>query len=112
METTTSSIEPLLQRAEEYGKTTLELLKLKSLDKVATVAAAMISRLILISILVFFVFTLTVAVALWLGEVLGKNYYGFLVVASFYALLAIILFLIRPLIKTGVNNSIVKQLLN
>jgi hypothetical protein len=112
METITSSIEPLLQRAEEYGKTTLELLKLKSLDKVATLAAALISRLILISILVFFVFTLTVAIALWLGDELGKNYYGFLIVASFYALLGIVLFLVRPFIKTSVNNSIVKQLLN
>jgi len=112
METTISSLEPLLERAEEYGKTTFELLKLKSLDKTATVASAFISRLVLTSVIILFVFTLTVAAALWLGDELGKNYYGFLIVASFYALVAIILLLIHPFIKTRVNNSIIKQLLN
>ena len=112
METTISSLEPLLERAEEYGKTTFELLKLKSLDKTATVASAFISRLVLTSVIILFVFTLTVAAALWLGDELGKNYYGFLIVASFYGLVAIVLLLIHPFIKARVNNSIIKQLLN
>jgi len=112
METTTSSLEPLLERVEEYGKTTLELFKLKSLDKTATVASAFISRLVLTGVIILFVFTLTAAAALWLGDELGKNYYGFLILGAFYGLVGIVLSFIHPFIKKRVTNSIIKQVLN
>ena len=111
METQTSVIEPLLERAEQYSKTSLELLKLKSVDKTADVSSMLISRLLIVIVLSFFVLTLSVAAALWLGELLGKSYYGFIAVASFYGLIGIILFFIYPFIKTRVNNSIISQLL-
>ena len=58
----------------------------------------------------FFAFTINIAVALWLGDVLGKNYYGFLIVAGFYALASIILLIVHPSIKIRVNNTIIRQL--
>jgi len=112
MEAKISFIEPLLQRAEEYGKTSLELLKLKSLDKTADVVSTLISRLLLVLVLSFFALILTIAIALWLGELLGKNYYGFLIMALFYGLIGIILFFNHQFIKSRVNNSIIAQLLN
>jgi len=49
---------------------------------------------------------------LWLGELLGKSYYGFFIVAGFYALLALIFSIFRKqLIKNPVNNSIIEQVL-
>jgi len=112
METKVKLIEPLLERAEQYSKTSFELLKLKSLDKTADISSSLISRLLLVFVLLLFVLTLNIAIALWLGDLLGKNYYGFLIVASFYGLGGIILFYIHPLIKANINNSIIKQMLN
>jgi len=112
METTSSLIEPLLERAEQFGKTNFELLKLKSLDKTADIASGLISHLLLSIVLFLFTVTLNIAAALWLGSLLGKNYYGFLVVASFYGLIAIILLFIHPVIKARVNNAIIAQILN
>jgi len=112
MDTKTELIDPLLERVEAYSNTTIELLKLKSIDKTADVSATFISRLLLVIVLVLLVFTLNVAVALWLGEVLGKNYYGFLMVAAFYAVIAIVIYFTHPFIKSRINNSIIKQLLN
>ena len=112
MEAKANLIEPLLERAEQYSKTSFELLKLKSLDKTADVTSTLISRLLLIIVLSLFALTLNIAIALWLGDILGKNYYGFLVVASFYGLVGIILFFIHPLIKARINNSIIAQMLN
>ena len=112
METTLNAIEPLFERAEEFGKTTFQLLKLKSLDKSAAVASDLISRLFVVIIISLFALTLTIAISLWLGDLLGKNYYGFLIVAAFYALVGIVLHFTRPFIKTRINNSIITQLLN
>ena len=112
MEAKANLIEPLLERAEQYSKTSFELLKLKSLDKTADVTSALISRLFLIIILSLFALTLNIGVALWLSDLLGKNYYGFLVVAAFYGFIGIILFFIHPYIKARINNSIITQMLN
>jgi hypothetical protein len=112
METKTNLLEPLLEKAEAYSTTSLELIKLKALDKTAGVASALISGSLFTIIVSIFVLTINIAIALWLGELLGKVYYGFLVVAACYALAAIILLVMHPLIKKSINNAIIKQLFN
>lgn len=112
MEETVNSIESLLERTSQFSKTSFELMKLKALDKTAVITSTFISRFLLVSIVSIFVLTLNIALALWLGELLGKNYYGFLVVASFYGLTGIILFLMHPFIKKSLRKSIITQLFN
>jgi hypothetical protein len=112
MEPTISLIEPLLERAEMYTKTSIELLKLKSIHKTADITSTLISRLLLTIVLSLFVLTLNIGVALWIGDLLEKAYFGFLVVAAFYALIGIVLFFIHPIIKSRLNNSIITQILN
>lgn len=111
MEYTLSLIEPLLEKAERFSKTSIDLLKLKSVYKTSDIASTLISRLLFIIIGLFFLLALNVGIALWLGDLLGKNYYGFLLVACFYGLLTILLFFLHPTIKTSVNNSIIINLL-
>jgi hypothetical protein len=112
METKISLVEPLLERAEQYGKTYFELLKLKTLDKTADISSGLISRLFLAAVFSLFAIILNIALALWLGDLLGKNYYGFFIVAGFYAIAGTVLFFIHPFIKARVNNSIITQILN
>src|ERR1035437_7307061 len=112
MEAKACLIEPLLERAEAYSKTSLELVKLKYLDMASDLISAFISRLVSIIILSVFVLTLSVALALWLGDLLEKNYYGFLIVVSFYGLIGRILYFIHPRVKAGIKNSIIANMLN
>ena len=112
MEEKVNLLEPLLEKAEAYTKTSFELIRLKTLDKSADVASTLAVWSIFTVILSFFAITINIAIALWLGEMLGKNYYGFLIVASCYALAAIILLIMQSFIKSRVNNSIIKQLFN
>jgi hypothetical protein len=112
METKTSLFDPLIEKAEIYSKTSFELIRLKALDKTADVSSTLISRSLLVLIISFFAFSLNIAIALWLGDMLGKAYYGFLIVASCYALAGITLLVIHPFIKARVNNAIIKQLFN
>jgi len=112
MEVKNNLAAPLINMAEAYGKTSFELLKLKAIDKTAATTSALFSRLLFVIILSFFVFILNIAVALWLGDLLGKYYYGFLIISAFYALLGIIIFFMHPVIKARVNNWFITQMLN
>ena len=112
MEDQESLIESLIEKGEQYGKTTIELLKLKTLDKSADVFSTLISWAIVIVLSVLFFLILNIGLALWIGELLGKSYYGFFAIAGFYAFLALIFGVFREqFIKSPVNNSIITQVL-
>ena len=105
-------IDALIEKGEQYGKTTLELLKLKTLDKSADVTSNLVSWLIVFVFAVLFFLILNIGVALWIGELLGKSYYGFFAVSGFYGILALIFFIFRKkLVKDPLNNSIIEQVL-
>ena len=108
----TNLFAPLLEKAEAYTKTSFELIKLKMLNKTADVSSSLLSRALVILVFSFFAFLLNIAIALWLGELLGKTYYGFFVVASFYALAGIILLVMHSSTKSRVKNTIIKELFN
>ncbi len=108
----TGLIEELIEKVEQYGKTTIELVKLKTLDKSSDVISNLISWLIIATFAVLFFLILNIGLALWIGELMGKSYYGFFVISGFYALLALVFGIFRKqLIKNPVNNSIIEQVL-
>lgn len=108
----TTPIATLFERAEDYGKTTLNLLKLNAIDKSADVVSSLVSRLAVIMTVVFSVLIISIGLSLWVGKLLGDDYYGFFAVGSFYALLAIIIQVFQnQWIKYPVSNSIIKQML-
>lgn len=75
-------------------------------------ASSLISRLAVILVLSTSTLVLSIGVALWLGELLGRIYYGFFVVAGFYLLAGIIFHLyLHQWIKRPVSNLIIKQAL-
>ena len=112
MERKEGLFDPLLKSTEQYTKTSLELLRLKSVEKTADVTSSLLSRVMLIMILMLCTMMLNIAVALWLGAILGQIYYGFLIVASFYAVVALLIWLLHPSIKKSFGNSIITQILN
>lgn len=100
----------IFERLESYGKTSLELFKLKALDKSADVASNVVSTIVVAITLILFLICLNAGVAYWLGEILGKVYYGFFAVAGFWAVLSLGFYLFRKnLIKTPVNNAIISS---
>ena len=106
-------IEPLLIKAEAYGKTSYELVKLKTVDKTSDILSSAASRGIVVLVLSIFIVMINIAIALWLGDILGKSYYGFFCVAGFYAVCGLILyFYMHTWIKERISNSIISQMLN
>lgn len=112
MEDNNKLIESLLKRATEYAKASYELAKLKAINKISEIAASLIVNSIVFVLFASFMVFLNLGLALWLGEILGKIYYGFFVVAAFYVLLGLILqVFFNKCLKKRIVNYIVKQAL-
>lgn len=112
MENNTSTIEMLFERAEEYTRTTVELMKLQAVDKAADMTSSLLSRIVVSIVFVLFAFLFNIGLSLWVGEFLGKAYYGFFIVSSFYLLVAIILYMVKDkALKTPIRNFIIVRML-
>jgi hypothetical protein len=112
MEEKENVLTSLLDSVEEYGKTSFELFKLKRLDKASEIAGTVISRAAAIIAYVTFLLMASFGAAFWLGEVLGRIWYGFFVVAAFYGLLGLIVyFFMHKGLKRIVADMIIHQTL-
>ncbi len=112
MEEEKSHVEVLLETGSDYARKKIELYKLKAIDKSADIVSTIAADITIVSILILFVLVINIGLALWLGELLGRTYYGFFVVAGFYLLSGIIFYTFRDkLIKYPVRNSIIKHAL-
>jgi len=112
MEDNENKIESLLKRATEYGKISLELAKLKALDKTSDIVSSFIQNVVVIAFILSFQLFLNIGLSLWLGEILGKIYYGFFVVAALYAFTGIFIHLVmHKWLKKLISNSFIKQVL-
>ena len=109
METNAGIFTPLLERAEQFSRTSFKLVKFKALDKMADVVSTIIARLLVVFVFLIFTIVLSFAASFWLGELLGKTYYGFLCVAAFYGLMGIVLYVSKPLIKSRAYDSIISE---
>jgi hypothetical protein len=112
MEENTKLLESLLEKASEYGKTSLELVKLKSIDKATDVVSTIVPHSVVFVLAASFMLFLNLGLALWLGDILGKMFYGFFVVAAFYILTGLIIhFFMHNWIKKLVGNYFIKHVL-
>lgn len=102
----------LLDKAEEYGKSGIELLKLKALDKSSDVISSVIPHSVVFLLISTFLIFLNLGVAFGLGEALGKPYFGFLIVAAFYGSFALILhFFMHDWIKKIIRTYLIKLII-
>ncbi|HXB41868.1 MAG TPA: hypothetical protein VNZ49_15105 [Bacteroidia bacterium] len=113
MEGKTGLTESLLEKVEDYGATSLELLKLKAIDKTAGAVSSAISYLLIILMLIAGIFVASIGAAIWLGDLLGKIYYGFFWVAGFYGFLGVVLYLAgKNRLRKYIGDSFITQVLN
>jgi hypothetical protein len=113
MEEQEFSMEALYEKAKAYTDTTLELAKLKAVDKTAGILGTVIARVAVLLMLLMFGFCVNVALALWLGSWLGAAWLGFLVVAGFYGLVALFVhFVWQDQLRKKIADAFVSQVLS
>src|SRR5688572_17874968 len=99
--------EELFGQTQQYVRSTATLYKLKAISRSADVLSGLAIRISLAVLAGLFFLTVNVGIALWLGDILGKNYYGFFVVAGFYVIAATGLYCFRnSWIRIPVRNFI------
>ena len=107
-----SNIETLFSKAGDYLETRVELFRLKTIDKTAEVVSTVVTQAVLLMISTFFLLLLSVGAAFWVGDLLGKTYYGFFAVAGFYLITGLIIYAARhKWLKQPVSNLIIRKAL-
>jgi hypothetical protein len=111
MDDKTKLLESLLERATEYGKTSYELIRLKTLEKTSDVVSSIIPHSVVIVLIVSFMLFINLGLAFWLGEILGNPFFGFFIVAAFYGMAGLLIhFFIHKWLKKHIGNYIIKLL--
>ncbi|HTF03600.1 MAG TPA: phage holin family protein [Bacteroidia bacterium] len=106
-------IKDLFEKTTHYTETSAQLFRLKAIDKSADLISSLVARLAVVTSFVLCFLVLNIGVALWLGEVLEKVYYGFFIVGGFYVTLGVLLHFFRNRwIKKPLRNSIVLEAMN
>ncbi|WP_310556960.1 hypothetical protein [Flavobacterium sp.] len=110
MKNSTTVLETLFEKTTVYVKTSIELYKLEAVSCLANIISSIAVRLIVFFVFVLFSFFLNIGMALFLGEWLGKVYYGFFAMALIYIFLAILFLLFQnQLIKNPICNFIIRK---
>ncbi len=110
MEDIVDSIESLLESAADYGKSSYDLAKLKTIYKTSDVISSLIPHAVVFIILMSFLLFINLGVAFWLSRIFGNIFYGFFIVAAFYGIIGIVVhFFMHNRIKKKISDYIIKQ---
>ena len=112
MENNATPIELLIDRVEDYAKTTTTLFRLTAVDKSANIFSSLVIKLTLLVVVVLFLFMLSIGLSFWIGKMIGEIYYGFFSVTGIYVVIFTFLYLFRQkLIGNPVRNAMVVEML-
>lgn len=107
-----NSIENFFVQAEDCTQTSLELMKLKAIDSLAEIISSLVVKFILLAMLALLIIILNIGIALWLGDLIGKLYYGFFGVAFLNGLFMLLLnSFLSEWLKVSISNFIIIQML-
>jgi O-antigen/teichoic acid export membrane protein len=110
--TSTDSIKSLIEKSKDYLDTKIELTKLKTIDKSADVLSTVVVMVSMLFISVLLILFVSLGLALLLGKMLGAYHYGFFVVAAFYAIILLVIYVKREKwIKTPIANELINKML-
>jgi hypothetical protein len=106
-----NQLEPLYQRIEEYRKTSVQLFKLKAVEKTAELVSSYVLKTILVVVFSLATVFASIGLSIWLGQYVGNLYLGFVYMACVYCVLGFFLcFFMRNYIKNRLMNSMVLQM--
>jgi len=102
----------ILDQAEQYIKTSMELYTLRLTAKIAKIVSTLITQLVIGVLAMIVLFMLSMFLAFWIGDLMGRSYLGFLIIGGVIGLVTGILFLMRDkLIRKPVMNDIISEIL-
>ena len=111
MENIKEKIEELTDHTKEYLETLYDLSMVRVTQKVANTASIAVSSFIAIIFVLLVLFLGGIGLGWWLGGLLNNMAAGFLIVAGFYLLCLIFVFVFgKKIILPVIRNRIVKKI--
>jgi hypothetical protein len=111
MQEVKEKIDQLKGHVKDYVETNIDIAKLTAVDKVSQVAGNSALYVGLLFLGFFFIMLLSIGVALLISKLIGAAYTGFLIVAGFYLLTAVVLFIFRErIILNPIANAMVAKM--
>ncbi|PWT76655.1 MAG: hypothetical protein C5B59_05960 [Bacteroidetes bacterium] len=106
------SLGSLFEKSHAYLETRIDLIRMKTVYKSSDVLSSAAAFLAILIGLLAFLATLSFGLAYFIGHLLGNTYYGFFIMAGFYALATLLIYIFRnQWIKTPIHDGIVKKIL-
>lgn len=110
MEKFFAKAEDLVDNIKEYVHTRIDTVKLNTAERSSTVIAGLVAGVIVAVFVSLALVFAGIALSLVLGAWLGKTWAGFVVVAGFFLLMALVAWAFRgKLIRIPVMNAIIQQ---
>lgn len=106
------NIEGINEDLKEYAITNYELVKLQATKRISLIGSELISTVIIALFGLFFLLILSCGVGFYLSSLIGNTFSGFFIVAGFYLLVTLIVFLYRKkILEIPLRDKIVTKLL-
>ncbi len=111
MEAKEENTEEILAQLRNYTKTQLELVKLRTIERVAVSGASLVSNALLFAVLAVSVLFLSVAGGFYLSQLFGSITQGFAAVGGFYVILTLVLLVVKKgLVEAPIKDKIISKL--
>ena len=106
-----SKAEALIEQLKIYVTAEIELGKLTATEKISKLSSNVIAAIFVGAVFLLFLLFASFSVAYLIGEAIHKLWLGFLIVAIFYLLVALITWFAREkLLRIPIMNAILRQL--
>jgi uncharacterized membrane protein YqjE len=89
------SIAEMTEQVKTYVQLRIDLFKLSLTEKLSTLTTTLLISIIFFIVFLFFTLFLSLAFIFWYREYAGAAWMGSLIVAGFYILIGIVVFLLR-----------------
>ena len=101
----------MLGKFKDYISSRLLLLKIEGTERISEALSILFRKTVLFTVFFSFVFFISMALALWLGQVYNSNVTGFLLTGALYLLVFIVLLIFKKqLLEKGIKDEVVRTL--
>ena len=112
MENIGTNIEDLFKKAERYTMTSVQLLRLNTIDKTSDIISSLAIVITMILIVALFTIISSIGSAIYIGHLINDYPLGFFIVSVAYIIVGLIVYVFRKkLIKIPLDNLVVGKLL-
>lgn len=106
-------IEQLTEDVKDFAITNYEIVKLEATERASTFGSGLMSGVIIGMVGFMFLLVLSLGIGFFISELLGNSYIGFMLLAGFYLLVGLVLYLGRKkMLIEPFRDQIIRSLLS